>query len=114
VKAERREWRVAQKISLIINHHHDQNPKGLISHIYIKKGLAFQENTEESKSKGSRADPKSPFVKKKKIVLSHRKKSTHVFLIVVVVIIVSFSFRMPVLVLVSSSLQQHRRDQGKK
>jgi hypothetical protein len=49
---------VAQKISLIvINHHPDQNAKGLISHIYIKKGLAFQENTERKAKAKVRADP---------------------------------------------------------
>lgn len=53
-----------QRNSLIIIR--DQNQKGLISHIYIKKGLAFQENTEKSKSKRL-GGSKSPFVRRPKL-----------------------------------------------
>jgi hypothetical protein len=35
------DWKNANGTRIFFHHHHDQNPKGLISHIYIKKGSGF-------------------------------------------------------------------------
>jgi hypothetical protein len=103
-KCKTRERRTKQKLSFvtIIRIEQDQFP------ISTLKELAFQENTEKSKSKADRAPGQAD-------ISSHeRNKEENARLLVVVIVIVAFSSRldlvhMPVQGLVSSFPRQHRQ-----